>query len=150
MLKKSLILSSIFFSTLCFAAPDLTGKWRTVDDKTGYSRADVEISKNNEGVYTGKIIEIRPIPNKPLEENCTHCKGSLKNVPYMNLEILSGFRQSPKDPLLFTQGQVLDPLSGNVYHGKIKLNAKGTRLTMRGYIGVSLLGRSATWIRLTE
>ena len=38
----------------------------------------------------------------------------------------------------------------NCYERKdtYKITPRGNRLTMRGYIGVSLLGRSATWIRI--
>lgn len=142
----ALLISSLFFSS-AFAS-DLAGKWKTVDDKTGFSRADVMITKNADGTYNGKIITIRPLPDKPLEPRCVNCKGSLKNVPLVGLQILTGFKANPKTPNEFTNGTVLDPLSGNVYNGKAKITPRGNRLTMRGYIGVSLLGRSATWIRI--
>jgi uncharacterized protein (DUF2147 family) len=47
----------------------------------------------------------------------------------------------------FAQGKLLDPLSGNLYNTKAKLSANGKRLILRGYIGVSALGRSQTWIK---
>lgn len=141
-----LILGSLFISSV-FAA-DMAGTWRTVDDKTGYSRADVLITKHADGSYTGKIITIRPLLGKPLEPLCLHCKGNLKNTPFVGLQILSGFRANPKNPNEFTQGKVLDPLSGNEYHGNAKLSPRGNRMTLRGYVGISLLGRSATWIRI--
>ncbi|WP_111858045.1 DUF2147 domain-containing protein [Acinetobacter sp. CFCC 10889] len=150
MLKKSLLLLSLMCSTSLFAATDIVGKWRTVDDKTGDSRADVRIVKNSDGTYSGKIFEIRPIADKPLEPNCKNCKGDLKNKPYVGMQIFWNFKQDPKNPNEYKNGQVLDPLSGNVYQSKVKVNDKGTRLTVRGYIGVSMLGRSATWIRLPD
>ncbi|WP_322898858.1 DUF2147 domain-containing protein [Acinetobacter tianfuensis] len=61
--------------------------------------------------------------------------------------MLKGFKADPKHDNEFIGGTVLDPLSGNVYKGKAKLNPSGKRLTMRGYIDVSVLGRSTTWIR---
>ena len=136
------LLSSISY------ASDLTGKWKTVDDKTGYSRADVEIIKNSDGTYSGKIYAIRPLPDKPLEPRCLQCKGNLKNTPYVGLQIISGFKQNPNNPNEFIDGQVLDPLSGKVYKGKAKLNGRNNRLSMRGYIGVSMLGRGVTWLRI--
>lgn len=60
---------------------------------------------------------------------------------------MRGFKQDSKNPLEYSGGTVLDPLSGNVYKGKVKLSSTGKRLSMRGYIGVSALGRSTTWIR---
>lgn len=104
----ALLISSLFFSS-AFAS-DLAGKWKTVDDKTGFSRADVMITKNADGTYSGKIITIRPLPDKPLEPRCVNCKGSLKNVPLVGLQILTGFKANPKTPNEFTNGTVLDPL----------------------------------------
>ena len=142
----ALLISSLFFSS-AFAS-DLAGKWKTIDDKTGFSRADVMITKNTDGTYSGKIITIRPLPDKPLEPRCINCKGSLKNTPLVGLQILKGFKANPKSPNEFTDGTILDPLSGTVYTGKAKIAPRGNSMTVRGYIGVSLLGRSATWIRI--
>ena len=105
------------------------------------------MTKNSDGSYTGKIVTIRPLPDKPLVDVCVNCKGSLKNKPLVGLEIVSGFKQNPKSPLEYINGKVLDPLSGNVYNGKAKINARGNRVSLRGYIGVSMLGRSTTWVR---
>ena len=147
MLRK-ILLSSVFAITANLAiAQDISGVWKTIDEQTGYSRADVLITKNADNTYSGKIIAIRPLPYKPLVETCTKCKGKLKNAPYVGLEIVSGFQQSNKNPLEYENGRVLDPLSGNTYKGKAKLSENGKRLTMRGYVGISALGRSTTWIR---
>jgi uncharacterized protein (DUF2147 family) len=48
----------------------------------------------------------------------------------------------------YEKGRVIDPLAGKIYDAKVRLNANGKRLTLRGYMGVSALGRSQTWIRL--
>jgi uncharacterized protein (DUF2147 family) len=42
---------------------------------------------------------------------------------------------------------VLDPDSGSVYRCKFHLEKDGTVLMVRGFIGISLLGRSQTWQR---
>ena len=47
----------------------------------------------------------------------------------------------------YTGGKIIDPLSGNIYSCKAKLSSNGKRLTLRGYVGISALGRSQTWIR---
>lgn len=144
----------ILFSTLFISTTygfDLSGKWKTIDDKTGYSRANVEITKNADGTYHGKIISIKLLPGKSIEDlqdKCIACKGNLKNAPYVGLEIINGFVQNPKNPNEYINGKVLDPITGNVYSGKAKINDKNTRLSMRGYIGISAIGRSVTWIRL--
>lgn len=128
-------------------ANDIVGVWKTIDDQTGYSRGDVTVIKNADGTYSGKLTAIRPLPYKPLVKVCEKCKGKLKNTSLVGLEIIQGFKQDNQNPLEYNGGTVLDPLSGNVYKGKIKLNETGKRLSMRGYIGVSALGRNTTWIR---
>ncbi|NWK75046.1 DUF2147 domain-containing protein [Acinetobacter cumulans] len=145
-LKRVLSIALLGFCSTLYAN-DMVGVWKTIDEQTGYSRADVTITKNSDGSYTGKITAIRPLPYKALVETCEKCKGPLKNTKLVGLEILKGFKQNPQHENEFVGGTVLDPLSGNVYKGKAKLNPTGKRLTMRGYIGVSALGRSTTWIR---
>jgi uncharacterized protein (DUF2147 family) len=44
-------------------------------------------------------------------------------------------------------GGILDPDTGSVYRCKFHLAKDGTVLVVRGYIGISLLGRSQTWQR---
>ncbi|NNH76665.1 DUF2147 domain-containing protein [Acinetobacter sp. ANC 5380] len=126
---------------------DLAGTWKTIDDKTGYARADVLITKQKNGIYLGKIIQVHAIPNRPAIDHCEKCKGVLKNAPLIGLPIFSGFKQNPKNKDEFIDGHVLDPLSGHVYQGKGRLNARGNVLTLRGFIGTSLLGRTVSWIR---
>ena len=141
------LLCCVLFSSATHAA-DLTGKWKAVDDKTGYSRADIEITKNANGTYTGKIYNTRPLPNSPLVGYCYKCKGALKDAPIVGLNFIYNFKQNPEKPNEYISGNVLDPLSGNIYSGTIKVNPKGNRLTLRGYVGISLLGRSQTWVRI--
>jgi len=42
------------------------------------------------------------------------------------------------------QGKIYDPRSGNIYSSTMKVNRNG-ELQIRGYIGVALLGRTATY-----
>ena len=45
-------------------------------------------------------------------------------------------------------GQIVDPKSGSTYRCKMTLVEGGTRLDVRGFIGVSLFGRTQTWQRV--
>ena len=65
-------------------------------------------------------------------------------LPWWISKLSKDLKPDPQHPNEYRNGTVLDPLSGNVYKGKAKLSANGKRLTMRGYIGVSALGRSTT------
>ena len=148
------IASPVFANNQTAKADDITtdiaGVWKTIDDKTGFSRGDVLITKNANGTYSGKIIAIRPLPDKPLVSVCLKCKGSLQNAPFVGLQVIENFTQNPQKPNEFINGSMLDPLSGNVYKGRARLSTNGKRLTLRGYIGVSMLGRNQTWVRASD
>ena len=78
---------------------------------------------------------------------CRVQRGNLKNKPFIGLPFIWGFKQDAKNPREFNQGHVLDPIGGKIYKGKARLSANGKRLTLRGYVGVSVIGRSVTWVK---
>ena len=45
-------------------------------------------------------------------------------------------------------GTILDPETGKIYHANMHLSPDGSKLTVRGYIGLSIFGRSQTWNRV--
>ncbi len=42
---------------------------------------------------------------------------------------------------------ILDPENGKVYSAKMSLSDDGRKLNVRGFLGISLLGRTQTWMR---
>ncbi|RKG31292.1 DUF2147 domain-containing protein [Acinetobacter tianfuensis] len=150
-MNKKIIFGAIALSISCFfdaAAADLAGRWKTIDDKTGYARAEVQINKLKDGSYAGKIVKVHAIPNRPAISRCEKCNGKLKDAPLIGLQIFSGFHQSDNNQHEYIDGKVIDPLTGNVYQGKGQLNSRGNVLTLRGYLGTTLLGRTVSWIRV--
>jgi uncharacterized protein (DUF2147 family) len=63
------------------------------------------------------------------------------------MEILRGMRANGS---AWSGGEILDPETGKTYRAKMKLSDGGDKLIVRGYIGISLFGRSQTWIRRTQ
>ncbi len=147
-MKKSLIALACFglLSSLTHAA-DLTGIWRTIDDKRGIVRAHIQIEKQPDGSYTGTLIEDFPAPGEAPLLKCNKCPAPYTNKPIIGLEILKGFKEEADNPNNFSHGKVLDPRHGKIYNGKAKLSSDGRKLYLRGYVGISLLGRSQTWLR---
>ena len=140
------ILSALFCSiSLSSMAKDITGIWKNIDDKTGSSKAVLEIRKVSNGTYTGKIIKVTPRPGYTPKETCIDCPAPYTNKPILGMDVLKNLKQTNAED--FTGGRIIDPLTGKIYSMKAKLSSNGNRLLLRGYVGVSALGRSQTWIR---
>jgi uncharacterized protein (DUF2147 family) len=119
------------------------GLWRSVDDKTGRERALIRIVENN-GVYEGRIEKIFGQPGDDPQHLCRKCEGARKDQPIVGMNIMWGLR---KDGDQYSGGEILDAKEGKTYRCKIKVIESGRKLEVRGFIGVSLFGRSQTWIR---
>lgn len=136
----------ILFAGLIQAAlPSPAGHWTTIDDKTGKPKSTVNLFISN-GVLEGKIEKIyKENVSNPNETNCTKCTGALKGKPLIGLLFLSGMRQ--KDDGSWSGGKITDPESGNTYSCTITPSADGKTLNVRGYLGISMLGRTQTWTK---
>ena len=142
-LATSLILSAIGSTVF---AEDISGMWKNIDDKTGSSKAVLDIRKEKNGSYTAKIVKITPRPGYSAKETCVKCPAPYTNQPILGMDILKGLQHISNGS--YANGKIIDPLSGNIYSTKAKLSSNGNRLTLRGYVGVSALGRSQTWLRV--
>jgi uncharacterized protein (DUF2147 family) len=135
--------AALMSSTARSADISPVGLWKNIDDVSGKSRALIRITETN-GTLRGTVEKVFPRPDEDQNPKCGECEGALKDAPIVGLEILSGLK---KDGDEYTGGQILDPENGEVYSSNMRLIDGGRKLTVRGYIGVSLLGRSQTWIR---
>lgn len=61
------------------------------------------------------------------------------------LEILWGLRSRAGGT--WQDGSVYDPATGSTYTCQLTLDGND-RLRLRGYVGIPLIGRTATWIRV--
>lgn len=127
-------------------AKDITGSWQQIDDKTGAPKAIIQIRKEANNTYTGKITKITPRPGYTPREFCNNCPAPYTNNAILGMDILKGVSKI-NDSNNYDKGRIIDPLSGKTYSTKIKVNETGNRLTLRAFMGVSTLGRSQTWIR---
>ncbi len=146
--KFFLCLMPVFLPTLSVAQTDLTspaGLWTQIDDETNKPRSLIRIEKKGEE-YIGHIEKIFPLPNEEPREFCSKCKGEKKDKPLVGLQILWGLKDSGSK---YEGGKILDPKNGTEYRCKMELLDGGQKLRVRGFVGISLLGRSQTWSRAT-
>ena len=151
MLNRMLIKAIVGFSIACASlttfAASIEGYWKSIEERTGEQLSIVEIRKGSDGRFHGKIVYRYPNSHGIALTNCTKCPAPNTNKPILGLEILSGFREDPNKPDSYIDGRVLEPTSGRIYKGKAIVSGEGKRLRMRGYMGVSALGRTVVWIR---
>ena len=133
-------------SVTAFSAT-IEGFWHSIDDRTGEKLSIVEIRKGADGTFRGKILYRYPVPGGVALTHCTKCPPPYTNQPIVGLEFFSGFKQDEKNPNLYVDGRVLEPKSGKIYKAKATVTADGKRLRLRGYVGISALGRTQVWIR---
>jgi uncharacterized protein (DUF2147 family) len=70
-------------------------------------------------------------------------EANLKTRPILGLEMLKDFVY---DDGKWVDGKIYDPKTGKTYSCNMNIKANGD-LNVRGYIGISLIGRSDTWKR---
>ena len=143
--QLNLMIATTLFSSSMFAT-DLTGTWQQIDDKTGSPKAVIEIRKESNNTYTGKIVKITPRPGYTPQKLCINCPLPYTNRTILGMDVLTGL-QHIEGSNSYEKGKIIDPLSGKIYDSKVRLMNNGKHLTMRGYVGVSAIGRSQTWIR---
>ena len=125
-----------------FGAPLPAGKWVTIDDETKKEKSIVEIYEQSGKVY-GKIVQLLQEKDGGAGKLCTKCSGTDFNKPVVGMVIVKDMK---KDGDGYAGGTIMDPNSGKTYKCKMEL-ADGNTLRVRGFIGVSLLGRTQVWRR---
>lgn len=131
----------VFASMFALQAQSVLGKWKTIDDETGKEKSVVEIYEKN-GLIYGKLVELLEEKNK--NAVCSACSGKNKNKPYLGLVIITDLK---KDGDEWSGGKILDPKTGKEYKCYMALE-NSNKLKVRGYLGISLIGRTQYWQRV--
>lgn len=134
----SLVLSSIAVNAQ--SADAVVGKWLNKDGD-----AHIQIYKKG-NTYAGKLAWLKA-PNdeagKPKTDK-NNLNEKLKTRSILGLEILTGF---VFEDGTWEDGKIYDPKSGKIYSCKLSLDG-ANKLNVRGYVGVSMLGRTDVWSRV--
>ena len=144
MIKKSGLLLVVIF-VLHFAASAqnsdaILGKWLNASGND-----QIQIYKKG-AKFFGKLAWLK-VPDdeqgKPKADK-KNPDQNLKSRPLLNLELLKDFTFDSKDT--YQDGTIYDPKSGKTYSCKMVI--ENDKLKIRGYVGISLLGRTEVWTRV--
>jgi uncharacterized protein (DUF2147 family) len=126
-----------------FAADDILGTWLT-----GTQKAAVTIYKQGSKYY-GKISWLKTPLNEEGKPKVDKSNPDEKRRadPLMGLNLLKDFSFVGTDK--WEKGTIYDPENGKTYSCKITMVDKD-KLDVRGFVGISMLGRTQTWIRIPE
>lgn len=151
-----LLLGAIFLALPAFAsdADAIVGVWAT-DPEGGGGQAHIKIYANGD-LYDGKIVWLdEPLyteddegekPGVPKEDH-NNPDPALRTRPIVGLVLMQGFRYDGKGE--WHKGTIYDPDNGKTYKCKLRLAENGV-LKVRGFIGISLLGRTSEWTRVAS
>jgi len=153
---KIIITAALFAISMAFAtsvnaqskADKILGYYLTYDDETGAEKSQVQIYKDANGKYYGKIVWLKEtMKNGKPKVDDKNPDAKLQNRPIIGLEMLKGFKynQSGNE---WNDGTIYNPSSGKTYNCYINFES-ATKVKIRGYIGAAWmgLGKTAYWTK---
>lgn len=147
-MQMSLKYLKIIFFLLILSLPGfaqdkdgLVGKWLNASGE-----GQIMIYKKGDR-YAGRLFWMKePLDekNKPKRDS-KNPNPAQKNRPLLGIEILNNFVYAGNG--IWEEGSIYDPKTGKTYSCKITM-VNNNKLNIRGYVGISLLGRTEIWQRV--
>jgi uncharacterized protein (DUF2147 family) len=117
------------------------GLWQPLDS-SGKPQGLIRIYQQ-QGIYFGRIE-----PSSPSDDHgarCVRCTDERKDQPIIGMVLIRNMRRQGDG---YAGGDIVDPDTGRLYGCKFQLIDGGHNMIMRGFFGLSLIGRSQTWRRV--
>ncbi|MFA7279205.1 MAG: DUF2147 domain-containing protein [Sterolibacterium sp.] len=156
MTQKQICILAVLLVTLAspaVAAPERTasaavrGLW--VDHREGDQRKVAVWIADCENLLCGHVYWLKkPLSAQGQPKRDKHNPdAALRDRPLCGLKILSGFRRVTEST--WGGGQIYNASDGRTYSSTISLESDGS-LRIRGYVGISLFGKTVEWVRPQE
>ena len=152
MIKRLALMCLIFAAALfpaVLAAPSLDGDriigvYYVVEEETG-EESKIKIAKAEDGTYYAQVVWMKTpnLPDGTPRYDLLNPDPALRKVRADRIKIVTNLTYDADDKE-WEHGRAYNPLNGKTYKCYMEF-VGANRLKVRGYLGVSLLGRTMYW-----